>query len=295
MARFKRVAVLMGGPSTEWEVSVRSGTAVAEGLRQAGYQVETVLFRDRTVTLPPGIEGVFIALHGEFGEDGQVQALLGGRGIPYTGSGPESSAVSFDKLRCKAVLERAGIPTPAWEVLRAGQARTLPLPVVTKPPRQGSSIGIGQAHVEADFPEAMAESLTYDAEVLVEAFVPGRELTVGLVDGEALPVIEIVPNGGFYGFKQKYVKGETRYDVPAAISAAATVRCRELAQATYTALGCRGLGRVDFRMTPGGALFVLEMNTIPGFTETSLLPKAAAAAGIGFSALCARIMETAAV
>lgn len=295
MARFNKVAVLMGGPSTEWEVSIRSGTAVAEGLRQAGYQVEAVSFRDRSPELPAGVEAVFIALHGEFGEDGQVQAYLRARGVPYTGSGPESSAIAFDKLRCKKVLERAKIPTPAWEVLRAGQARTLPLPVVTKPPRQGSSFGIGQAHTEAEFPGALAGSLAYDAEVLVEAFVPGHELTVGLVDGEALPVIEIVPDGGFYGFEQKYTKGATRYDVPAAIGEERTARCRALARKTFQALDCRGLGRVDFRMTPEGELFVLEMNTIPGFTETSLLPKAAAAAGIGFSALCARIMETAAV
>jgi D-alanine-D-alanine ligase len=293
--RFQKVAVLMGGPSSEWEISVRTGRAVVEGLRQAGYTVVPVEFRDRNVPLPEGVEAVFIALHGEFGEDGQVQAFLRARGIPYTGSDPKASADSFDKLRCKAVLKKAGIPTPAWEVLRAGGVRTLPLPVVTKPPRQGSSFGIAVARSEAAFPKAMAVSLAYDPEVLVEAFVPGRELTVGLVDGEALPAIEIVPNGGFYGFEQKYTKGETRYEVPAPISAACEARCRELALATNRALGCRGLGRVDIRMNPQGELFVLEMNTIPGFTDTSLLPKAAAAAGIGFSALCARVMETAAL
>jgi D-alanine-D-alanine ligase len=295
MGGFKNVAVLMGGPSSEWEVSMRSGQAVTDGLRQAGYNVIAAPFRGRTVDLPPGVEGVFIALHGEFGEDGQVQAILRNKGIPYTGSDPEASANAFDKIRCKKILDAAGIPTPRWEVLKSGQPKSIPAPVVTKPPRQGSSFGIGQALVDEDFPKALAESLAYDSEVLVEAYVPGHELTVGLVDGAALPVIEIVPNGGFYGFQQKYTKGQTRYDVPAQIPEERAARCRALAAATNLALGCRGLGRVDFRMTPDGDLFVLEMNTIPGFTETSLLPKAAAAAGLGFSALCARIMETAAL
>jgi D-alanine-D-alanine ligase len=274
---------------------MRSGAAVAAGLREAGYTVKEVAFKTRSVKLPAGIEAVFLALHGEFGEDGQIQSILRKKGVPYTGSDPGASEASFDKRRCKAILDAAGIPTPRWEVLKKGQARTLPLPVVTKPPRQGSSIGIALAKTRAAFPKAMAESLKYDREVLVEAFVPGHELTVGLVDGVVLPVIEIRPRGGFYGYKQKYTKGETEYVCPAKIPAARAARCRALAKATYDALGCRGLGRVDFRMTPKGELFVLEMNTIPGFTETSLLPKAAARAGIGFSALCARIMETAAV
>jgi D-alanine-D-alanine ligase len=295
MRQFNNVAVLMGGPSSEWKVSMRSGAAVAEGLREAGYQVSEVPFRGRTFRLPAGTEAVFLALHGEFGEDGQIQSILRNKGVPYTGSGPEASAASFDKRRCKAILEAAGIPTPRWEVLKKGQARTLPLPVVTKPPRQGSSIGIALAKTKAAFPKALAESLKYDREVLVEAFVAGRELTVGLVDGEVLPVIEIRPKGGFYGYLQKYTKGQTRYVCPAEIPARRAARCRALAKATYDTLGCRGLGRVDFRMTPKGELFVLEMNTIPGFTETSLLPKAAAQAGLGFGALCARIMETAAV
>ncbi len=274
---------------------MRSGAAVAAGLRAAGYAVKEVPFKGRVIRLPSGIEAAFLALHGEFGEDGQVQTILRKKGVPYTGSGPEASEASFDKRRCKAILDAAGIPTPRWEVLRKGQARTLPLPVVTKPPCQGSSIGIGLAKTRAAFTKAMAESLKYDHNVLVEAFVPGHELTVGLVDGQVLPVIEIRPKGGFYGFQQKYTKGETEYVCPAKIPAGKARRCRELAKATHDALGCRGLGRVDFRMTPDGELFVLEMNTIPGFTETSLLPKAAARAGIGFSALCARIMETAAI
>lgn len=295
MGRFKRVAVLMGGPSSERDVSIRSGTAVTAGLREAGYDAKPVVLTGRRVRLPPGTQAVFIALHGEFGEDGGVQALLRARGVPYTGSDPAASAASFDKRQCKRILDARGIPTPRWEVLRRGQPRTVPLPVVTKPPRQGSSIGIATARTRAAFPGAMKESLKYDTEVLVEAFVPGHELTVGLVDGEPLPVIEIVPKGGFYGFKQKYTKGQTQYIGPAKIAAKRAARCRELARATHEALGCRGLGRVDFRMTPAGDLFVLEMNSIPGFTETSLLPKAAAAAGIGFGALCARIMETAAL
>ncbi|MFO7536361.1 MAG: D-alanine--D-alanine ligase [Kiritimatiellia bacterium] len=293
MGRFKKVAVLMGGPSSEREISIRSGIAVAAGLRAAGYTVEPVLLDDRNVELPACVEAVFIALHGEFGEDGQLQSILRDRGIPYTGSDPEASAVSFDKRRCKVVLERAGIPTPAWEVVRAGGYPRLLPPLVTKPPRQGSSIGIVHARTPQEVGPALAESLKYDSEVLVEAFIPGRELTISFVDGEALPIIEIAPDGGFYGFSQKYTKGQTEYRVPAPLPPDQAARSTAAAVATWEALGCRGLGRVDIRMNPEGALFVLEMNTIPGFTETSLLPKAAAAAGIGFEALCARIMETA--
>jgi len=285
----------MGGPSAERAVSIRSGKAVTEGLRQAGYTVEPVLLRGRKVALPAGVDAVFVALHGEFGEDGQVQALLREAGVPYTGSDPEASAAAFDKLRCKRILAAQGIPTPRWEALRRGDRRSLPLPVVTKPPRQGSSIGIASARTREEFSRAMAETLKYGPEALVEAFVPGHELTVGLVDGEPLPIVEIVPRGGFYGYAQKYTKGQTRYLCPAPLTAARRRRCQDLALGVYRALGCRGMGRVDFRMTPDGAPFVLEMNTIPGFTETSLLPKAAAQAGIGFSALCARILETAAV
>jgi len=295
MRRFRRVAVLMGGPSDEREVSLRSGRAVAQALRTAGYEVAEVVVDDGLPTLPAQTEAVFIALHGRFGEDGQVQCWLQQRGMPYTGSGPESSSASFDKRISKRIFESAKIPTPAWAVARAGDPCPLPLPVVVKPPRQGSSIGARKVAMESEWAAALEAALRYEEEALVEAFIPGRELTVGMLDGQPLPVIEIHARGGWYGYEEKYTPGLTRYDVPARLSATVTKRAQALAVETYRALGCRGMGRVDFRMTPEGDLFVLEMNTVPGFTETSLLPKAAGAAGLSFSDLCARILEKAAL
>lgn len=294
MKRFSKVAVLMGGPSSENEVSMRSGRAVSRGLREAGYEVTEVAFSGRAFDLPPGTEAVFVALHGEFGEDGAVQAMLAERGVPYTGSDAESSRRSFDKLLAKEVFDRAGIPTPAWERLKRGEARRLPLPVVVKPPCQGSTIGIGRAMVEAEWPAAAAGAFRYGDEVLVEAYVAGRELTCGVVGPEALPVVEIVAPGGWYGYDEKYT-GVSTYLAPAPIPAGVESACRAVAVRTFEALGCRGFGRVDFRLAPDGSLYVLELNNIPGFTETSLLPKAAQAAGIGFSELCDRIMRLAAV
>ncbi len=292
---FRQVAVLMGGPSSEREVSLRSGRAVSEGLRQAGYEVVEVEVRGRSFDLPPQVEAVFIAMHGEFGEDGQVQDILARKKVPYVGSRPEASRIAFDKARSKQVLIQQSIPTPAFEILRPGQARTLPLPVVVKPLRQGSSFGCHKVAAEADWPEALADSMNFNGEVLVEAYIDGKELTVGIVDDEILPVIEIRAPDNNYDYRAKYTKGLTEYLVPAPIDAAATQLCRDLSARTYRALAGRGMGRVDLRMSPDGRMYVLELNTIPGFTETSLLPKAASVAGYAFSALCDRILRTATV
>lgn len=285
----------MGGPSSERDVSLRSGAAVANGLRQAGYEVVEVDVRSRALDLPPSIEAVFVALHGEFGEDGTVQALLRDRGIPYTGSGPESSRRCFDKVLSKKVFVENGIPTPAYEVLRAGGKRSLPLPVVVKPVRQGSSIGVHTVCEESAWIEALGDALSYEGEALVEAYIDGAELTVGVVGDAVLPVLEIRAPQGFYNYQAKYTKGVTEYLVPAPIPADSAERCREIAAATFRALGCQGMGRIDFRMDPAGGLFVLELNNIPGFTETSLLPKAARAMGIEFPELCDRILNMASV
>jgi D-alanine-D-alanine ligase len=291
--KFQNVAVLKGGPSSEREVSLRSGAAVAAGLRQYGFEVSELDVDTRSVELPAGTEAVFIALHGEFGEDGQVQALLERRGIPYTGSGPAASKASFDKRLSKALFMRAGIPTAPYETLGPAGRRTLPLPVVVKPPCQGSTIGIAKVACEADWDRALAESLRYDGEVIVETFLPGRELTVGIVGDTVLPVIEILAPDGWYDFNAKYGKGQSRHLCPAPLDEPTARRARALALDVFRALGCRGLGRVDFRLAADGQLNVLELNNIPGFTETSLLPEAAQAAGIGFPDLCGRIMEMA--
>lgn len=285
----------MGGPSSERAISLKSGAAIAKGLRAAGYTVTEMDIHDRTVSLPSSIQAAFVALHGEFGEDGGIQQLLQDRGIPYTGSGPESSRTSFDKRLSKAVFTRTGIPSAAYEVLTTPTRRSLPLPVVVKPPCQGSTIGIFKVSRESEWAGAFAESLRYDGAVIVETFIPGRELTVGIVGDTALPVIEIIAPDGWYDFDAKYTKGHSRHLCPAPLDAATEQRCKAIALQTFHALGCRGLGRVDFRLDPAGNLFVLELNNIPGFTETSLLPEAALAAGIEFPELCRRIMEMAAL
>jgi D-alanine-D-alanine ligase len=292
---FKRVAVLKGGPSEEREVSLRSGAAVARGLAEAGYDVTEVDVQTESVVLPPGTEAAFVVLHGRFGEDGAVQEILRGMGVPYTGSGPRSSRDAFDKRTTKRILAEHGLPTPAWEVLAAGQPRTLPLPVVVKPPCQGSTIGISRVFEESGWPAAFLTALEFDPQVLVEAYIEGRELTVGIVCDEVLPVVEIVAPDGYYDYRAKYTRGQSRYVVPAALTPAETAACRDLARRVYEALDARGLARVDIRLTPDGRPYVLELNSIPGFTETSLLPMAAAAAGLGFSALCDRILRSASV
>jgi len=292
--RFGKVAVLMGGPSAEREVSLASGRAVSEGLRRSGYDVSEVDPAGRSLDLPAGTEAVFIALHGEFGEDGVVQALLNQRGIPYTGAGAEASRKAFDKVVSKEILDRAGIPTAPYEVLRQGGRRTLALPVVTKPARQGSTIGLRRVLREEDWEDALAEAFSYDEEVVVEEYIAGRELTVGILGDQVLPSIEIVAPDSWYDYEAKYTSGACRYLAPAPVEDAVSRRLAELAMGTYRALDCRGFGRVDYRVANDGAVYVLEINTIPGFTQTSLLPKAAAALGIGFDELCDRIMNLAA-
>jgi D-alanine-D-alanine ligase len=291
--RFQSVAVLKGGFSAEREVSLESGSAVANGLRAAGYDVMEVDVMSPEFIIPAGIEAVFIALHGTFGEDGGAQARLTEVGIPYVGAGVESSRIAFDKILTEHCLHKAGIPVPESEVLCRGDEPSMRPPVAVKPPRQGSSVGCSLVFDESEWPLALADAWQYDDEILVQRFIPGREFTVGIVDGFVLPVVEIVTEAGWYDYTAKYKVDTTRYVVPAELDTESTARMQKLALKTFEALGARGFGRVDFRMTPEGEFFVLELNTIPGFTSHSLLPKAAAAAGIGFSELCDRIMQTA--
>ena len=291
--KFQNVAVLKGGFSAEREVSLESGAAVAANLRKAGYTVTEIDVTSPDFIVPDGIEAVFIALHGTFGEDGGAQTRLTELGIPYVGADADASRRSFDKLLTERCLRKAGVPVPESETLRRGDKRTLPLPVAVKPPRQGSSVGCSLVFKESEWAPAMADALKYDDEVLVQQFIPGREFTVGIVDGQVLPIVEIVTAAGWYDYTAKYKVDTTRYVIPAELDAKTAVRMQKIAMETFEALGVRGFGRVDFRMTPEGEQFVLELNNIPGFTSHSLLPKAAAAAGIEFSALCDRIMRTA--
>ncbi|MGE4488042.1 MAG: D-alanine--D-alanine ligase [Kiritimatiellales bacterium] len=291
--KFQNVAVLKGGFSSEREVSLESGASIARGLREAGYSVVEVDVQAPDFMLPADVEAVFVALHGEFGEDGGIQAVLTEMKIPYVGADVESSRTSFDKILTEECLRKADVPVPESEVLCRGDEPTMEPPAAVKPPRQGSSVGCSLVFDKSEWPLALADAWQYDDQIMVQRFIPGREFTVGVVEEIVLPVVEIVTDGGWYDYTAKYKTDSTRYVVPAELDKKNTERMQALALKTFKALGARGFGRVDFRMTPEGELFVLELNTIPGFTSHSLLPKAAAAAGIGFSELCDRIMQTA--
>lgn len=291
--KYQRVAVLMGGVSAEREISLRSGAAAVTGLQACGYAVQGIDLQSELVELPDDIEAVFIALHGTFGEDGKVQDLLRARGIPFTGSGAEASRLAMDKGASKAAWVAQGISTAPYCVCRIGDTVDFDFPAVVKPVSQGSSIGVHLVESKENLPTALEDAFRYDSRVMVESYIAGRELTVGILAEDPLPVVEIVAPGGWYGFGAKYSNGKTRYEVPAALSTSEVDMLQAMAVSAFHALGCCGFGRVDFRFTPDGVPMVLEVNTIPGLTETSLLPKAASAAGISFADLCGRIMETA--
>ncbi len=292
--RYRRVAVLMGGPSAEREISLRSGAAAVEALVAGGYEAAAVeVGKEGRFSLPSGTEAVFIALHGEFGEDGQVQGILDEMGVPYTGSGAEASRRAMDKVLTKQALDAHGIPTPSWCLITRGSPVDFALPAVVKPPRQGSSLGVHRVETAAQWEAALQDAFAYDETVLAETYIGGRELTVGVIGREALPLVEIEAPDGWYGYEAKYTPGRTRYLCPAPVDESIRVKAQAMSLAVFDALGATGFGRVDFRMGEDGQLFVLELNTIPGLTVTSLLPKAAAEAGISFETLCGRLMETA--
>lgn len=284
-----RLAVLMGGPGSEREVSLRSGAAVARAFRGAGYRVSEVDVRGPDFELPPGTDLCVNMIHGTFGEDGEIQSILDRRGIAYTGEGEAGSRIAFDKLASKKLFVAAGVPTPRWEVLAPKSKPTLPLPVVVKAPREGSSVGVHLVREAGQLDAALADCANLDREILVEELVEGRELTVGVVGDRALAVVEIRPHEGFYDYAHKYTKGASEYFCPAPLDEAATRRVQETALAAHRALGLQVYSRVDILLRADGEPFVLETNTIPGMTETSLLPKAAAAVGVDFLALCEEI------
>jgi D-alanine-D-alanine ligase len=283
------LAVLMGGPGSEREVSLRSGAAVAGALRGAGYRVSEVDVKGPDFVLPEDTGLCVIMLHGTFGEDGQIQSLLDARGIPYTGEGAHASRAAFDKVASKKLFDRAGVPTPRWEVISAGESPSLPLPVVVKAPCEGSSVGVHLVRETAAVAAAVADCAAMDREILVEELIEGRELTVGIVGDRAMAVVEIRPHEGFYDYQHKYTKGASDYFCPAPLDGEMTRLVQETALAAHRALGLEVYSRVDILLRADGSPFVLEANTIPGMTETSLLPKAAAEAGLNFTALCEEI------
>jgi len=293
----ERIAVLMGGPGSERNVSMATGHGVAKALRSLGKEVIEVDVRDESFELPKNVDLAFIAIHGTFGEDGQVQQILENRGIAYTGDGVEESRTTFDKIRSKEKFREHSVATPEWEVIHQGERPTIPLPIVVKPPREGSTVGVVIVKTASDLESAIAEAAKYDQELLIEKFVPGRELTIGILGDLALPIIEIIPKGGFYDFNNKYpflnpqAGGGATHVCPAKIDAPTTKQIQQLALKAYRALGLKVYSRVDVILPEKGDATVLEANTIPGMTEASLLPEAAAAAGIGYVDLCQRIID----
>ncbi len=285
----KKVAVLMGGPGAEREVSLRSGAAVGRALEACGAMVELVDVKGTDFAVADDVDLAYNMIHGTFGEDGQIQEILESRGLAYTGEGVEQSRVAFDKILTKRKFDAARVPTSQWEIVKKGQAPKLALPFVIKAPRQGSSVGVHIIKDAAQIPVALEDCFQFGDEVLVEEFFQGRELTVGILGQEALPIVEIVPNEGFYDYEHKYTKGASNYYVPADIGEAATQAVQEAALAAYQSIGLEVYARVDVLIAADGRLNVLEINTIPGMTETSLLPKAAATVGLDFPALCERI------
>ena len=296
MAGKLEITVMLGGPSAEREVSLRSGAAVAAALRSLGHQVHEVDPRDESWALPRGTDMVFLALHGTYGEDGTVQQRLEELGVVYTGCDAEASRIGFDKVLTKQRCEAAGVPTARFIVVDSPSV-SWPLgwnpPVVLKPVRQGSSVGLQFVDRVADWSQALAEAMRYDVQVLVEEKISGRECTVSILAGETLPVVEVCPKTGVYDYQTKYSVGSTDYLCPAPFDEETTARIQAAGLGAFKAIGGRDYSRVDVMVQPDGKPVVLETNTLPGMTETSLLPKAAAAAGIGYAELCQRMVDLA--
>ncbi len=286
----KRVVVVMGGDGSEREISLRTGRAFERALVSRGVSPVVIdLTRDRLgdlIAAQPDV--VLVAMHGKDGEDGSLQGLLELLGLPYTGSGVRASALAIDKHRSKCVFRALGVRTPDWVIVEGGAAvpeLPLPTPVVVKPALEGSSVGITMLHAAAEWPAAWEAARHARGAVLVEQLIEGRELTVGVFGDEVMGVMEILPADGFYGYEAKYERGDTRYVYPAEVGDAIRDRVAELGLAAYRALGCRGVARVDVMLDRSHVPWVLEVNTVPGMTETSLIPKIAKGNGRGFGDL----------
>lgn len=298
----KRIGVLLGGLGSEREISLKTGEAVAAALLDRGYDVQRVYVDrdlDRVLRQSP-IDVAFIALHGPYGEDGCVQGLLELLGIPYTGSGVLASALAMDKLKSKELFRLYNVPTPPYYAIDAERIDALEevhgsfgFPAFVKPRRAGSSIGAGRANDMAELRERVLEAGHFDDSVLVERFVTGREVAVGILDGRALGAIEISPKGAFYDYKSKYQAGQSEYHFPARLTPTRYKGVLNIAERAASCLGVTGAARVDVLVTEGENEYVLEVNTLPGMTPTSLLPKIAAGAGYDFGDLCEAILDRA--
>lgn len=297
-----RIGVVMGGSSGERDVSLRSGEAVASALEARGHDVVRIVLGGRvdpaSALKRARVDVAFLALHGRLGEDGCVQGLCELYGIAYTGSNVLASALAMDKLKAKEMFRLHNVPTPPYYCVKAGSEGDLEeihgsfgFPVVVKPRGEGSSIGVTKAHDMNELRAGVAKALELDTVALVERFIGGKEVNVGILDGRVLGAIEIAPKGGMYDYAAKYTPGQTEYFMPARLPATRYGGVLNLAERAARALGCSGAARVDLIVTEGQNEYVLEVNTLPGMTETSLLPKIAAAAGYDFGSLCEAIVQ----
>ena len=295
--RSLKIAVVAGGPGSERRVSLASGEGVVEALKKRCDHVELVDVTGHSVDVPAGIDLAFNVIHGTYGEDGEMQAELDAKGVPYTGAGAESSRLAFDKIKSKDRFLEAGVKTPTHQLLASDGAKPdgVVFPCVVKPPREGSSVGVHIVNDASEWDVAVADAAKYTDMLMVEQYVKGKELTVGVLGGEALPIIHIQPHSGFYDISNKYPwmdsKGATDYFCPADLPDDLTAAIKTEALKAHESLGIEVYSRVDLLLDESNQFYVLEVNTIPGMTASSLLPKAARAVGIEFDELCVRIAE----
>ena len=298
-SRYGKVAVLMGGRSSEREISLQTGTAVLAALRRQGVDAWEVDAGETVVhdLVEGGFDRVFNALHGRGGEDGVIQGALESLALPYTGSGVLGSALSMDKVRCKWIWQRLGLPTPEFRLIRCEQelqaaARELGFPLMMKPVHEGSSLGIARVSAASGLPEAWAHALSYDAEVICEPWLPGGDYTVGIVGGQALPVIRIETEREFYDYQAKYLDHDTRYLCPCGLPQELEAELAGLALQAFDAIGGSGWGRADFLLDENRRPSLIDVNTVPGMTSHSLVPMAARHTGIDFDNLVLRVLDT---
>ena len=305
--RIGRIGILLGGPSSERDISIKSGNTVYDALLSLGCDVVKIDVKDKgsfkKEVMISGIDVAFIALHGRFGEDGGVQRVLDDMGIPYIGSGPEASWIALNKIASKEIFKQHNIPTPDYIVLnkskqalfsRGDYLPHFPLPFVVKPSKEGSSIGMSIVQAHDMIIPALDEAFRYDDDIIIEKYIEGDDITVGILKEKPLPVIDIKPKEKFYNFKAKYTNGMSEYIVPALLPEKITKRVQQLALLAHQVLGCDSFSRVDMLINKrDNSLIVLEVNTIPGLTSSSLLPKAAKAAGIDFPQMCVEMIKLA--
>ncbi|UBX52326.1 D-alanine--D-alanine ligase [Acinetobacter pseudolwoffii] len=297
-SKFGKVAVLLGGKSAEREVSLDSGTAVLEALVRSGVNAEAFDPQQRSVTELVNYDRAFIVLHGRGGEDGQIQGVLEWLNVPYTGTGVQGSAIGMDKVKTKQVWQGSELPTAPYRIVTKDSDATdivnaLGLPLIIKPVHEGSSIGMSKVEKIEDFAEAIAKATEHDAVVMAEKWITGREYTIVVLNGQALPVIRLEPpqDVAFYDYEAKYNRNDVQYGIPCGLSEAEEQQLKALSLRAFQAVGASGWGRIDAMQDEQGNFWLLEVNTVPGMTSHSLVPKAAAAVGYSFDELCVAILE----